>query len=309
MRRIIKDKMSTLNVDSITPVQLINSRPITSVIREFFMSSQLSQFMDQVNPLAELENKRRLSVMGPGGIQRERAGFEVRDVHRTHYGKICPIESPEGPSIGLVGHMALYARVNEYGFIETPYRRVYRILDKSSDLLIGKILNEDIKGIAKKGDKITKEMFKKMSAQDKVREIKIKPFVSDEVYYLTAAEEEKYVISINYSLIDEHYFKKDFVEARIHGEAGNASVDEVDYMDVATNQIVGVSAALIPFLEHTDAHRALMGSNMQRQAVPCINPESPIIGTGLEGIAAVDSGQVYVAPIDGQIIEADAKHL
>ncbi|HPO11148.1 MAG TPA: DNA-directed RNA polymerase subunit beta' [bacterium] len=309
MRRIIKDKMSTLNVDSITPVQLINSRPITSVIREFFMSSQLSQFMDQVNPLAELENKRRLSVMGPGGIQRERAGFEVRDVHRTHYGKICPIESPEGSSIGLVGHMALYARVNEYGFLETPYRRVYRILDKNSDLLIGKILNEDIKGIAKKGDKITKEMFKKMSAQDKVREIKIKPFVSDEVYYLTAAEEEKYVISINYSLIDGHYFKKDFVEARIHGEAGNASVGEVDYVDVAANQIVGVSAALIPFLEHTDAHRALMGSNMQRQAVPCINPESPIIGTGLEGIAAVDSGQVYVAPIDGQIIEADARHL
>ena len=308
MKRIIKDKMSTLNVDSIAPVQLVNSRPITSVIREFFMSSQLSQFMDQINPLAELEHKRRLSVMGPGGLQRERAGFEVRDVHRTHYGKICPIESPEGATIGLVGHMSLYARVNEYGFLETPYRKVYRILPPTSDLLVGKILNEDIKGIGKKGDKITKELFKKLGSS-KNKEIKIKPYVSDEVNFLTSSEEEKYIISINYTLVDGVYFKKDFVEARINGEAGNASVEEVDYMDVATNQIVGVSAALIPFLEHTDAHRALMGSNMQRQAVPCIKPESPVVGTGLEGIAAKDSGQVYLAPVDGEVIEADARHI
>ena len=210
MRRIIKDKMSTLNVDSIAPVQLVNSRPITSVVREFFMSSQLSQFMDQINPLAELEHKRRLSVMGPGGLQRERAGFEVRDVHRTHYGKICPIESPEGANIGLVGHMSLYARVNEYGFLETPYRRVYRVLKSDSELLVGKILNEDIKGIAKKGDKITKELLKKISSS-KHKEVTISPFVSDETDFLTASEEEKYVISINYHLRDEHFFKKDFV--------------------------------------------------------------------------------------------------
>ena len=308
MKRIIKDKMSTLNVESIAPVQLINSRPITSVIREFFMSSPLSQFMDQVNPLAELEHKRRLSVMGPGGLQRERAGFEVRDVHRTHYGKICPIESPEGATIGLVGHMALYARVNEYGFLETPYIKVYRNLESDSVLLPGKILNENIKGIGNVGDKITKEMFKKISAL-KSRKIKIKSYVSDEVDFLTSSEEEKYIISINYNLVEDNYFKKDFVEARIRGEAGNANVEDIDYMDISTNQIVGVSASLIPFLEHTDAHRALMGSNMQRQAVPCIKPESPVVGTGLEGSVAKDSGQVYLAPVDADVMEADACHI
>ncbi len=306
MRRIIKDKMSTLNVESVTPVQLINSRPITSVVREFFMSSQLSQFMDQINPLAELEHKRRLSVMGPGGLVRERAGFEVRDVHRTHYGKICPIESPEGSNIGLVGHMSVYARVNEYGFLETPYRKVYRTIENSAKLLEDKILNESIKGIGKVGDKITKELAKKIEADKKIKEVAIKPFVSEEIHYLTSSDEEKYTIAINYNLLDGHYFKKDFTEARVKGEAGTATVDQIDYMDVSNMQIVGVSAALIPFLEHTDAHRALMGSNMQRQAVPCIMPESPIIGTGLEGVVARDSGQIFISPVDGVVVEADA---
>ncbi len=306
MRRIIKDKMSTLNIESVTPVQLINSRPITSVVREFFMSSQLSQFMDQTNPLAELEHKRRLSVMGPGGLVRERAGFEVRDVHRTHYGKICPIESPEGSSIGLVGHMSVYARVNEYGFLETPYRKVYRSVKNSAKELEGKILNETIKGIGKAGDKITKELAKKIEADKKIKEVAIRPYVSDEVCYLTSSDEERNIIAINYDLVDGHYFPKNALEVRVNGEPGNATVDQVDYMDVSNMQAVGVSAALIPFLEHTDAHRALMGSNMQRQAVPCIKPEAPIIGTGLEGIVARDSGQVYVAPVDGKVIEADA---
>jgi len=309
MRRIIKDKMSTLDIESVTPMQLINSRPVSSSVKEFFMSSQLSQFMDQVNPLAELEHKRRLSVIGPGGLSRERAGFEVRDVHRTHYGKICPIETPEGANIGLVGHLALYARVNEYGFLESPYKKVLKEIKNDESLLLGKILNENVEKIAKKGDLIDEKLAKKISSLKTKKNIKVRPFVSSEIDYLTSSEEEKSIISISYNLKDGYNFKKDYVEARIDCEAATADIFDVTHMDISAKQIVGVSAALIPFLEHTDAHRALMAANMQRQSVPCIIPDSPVVGTGIEKQVAEGSGQLFIAPVDGEIVEIEADYV
>lgn len=262
LERIIKDRMSTLDINTITPAQLINARPIMAAVKEFFTSSQLAQFMDQVNPLAELEHKRRLSAMGPGGLTRERAGFEVRDVHPSHYGRICPIETPEGPNIGLVGHLATYARVNEYGFIETPYRKV------------------------KKGK------------------------VTDEIVYLTATEEAQFNIAHGGVLLDKNdYLPEHHVEARIKGQPGVCFRDDVDFMDVSPKQAVSVATSLIPFLEHDDANRALMGSNMQRQAVSCIKPEAPLVGTGMEGQAAKDSGEVVVAAEDGEVVFVDASSI
>ena len=260
--RNVKDRMSTVDLNTITPSQLVNTRPLIAVVREFFMSSQLCQFMDQVNPLAELEHKRRLSAMGPGGLTRERAGFEVRDVHRSHYGRVCPIQTPEGPNIGLVGHLALYSRIDEYGFLETPYRKVSG-------------------GI-----------------------------VTDEIVYLDAKEDEEKIIAHASVPIDESgKFEDEEVQARIKGRPGITEAKEVDYMDVSPNQAISVATSLIPFLEHDDAHRALMGSNMQRQAVSCIIPDSPIIGTGLEKKAAVDSGHVVLAEEDGKVVGVDASHI
>ncbi len=262
MERNIKDKMSTVDIMLASPVHLVNSRPLVAVIKEFFASSQLSQFMDQVNPLAELEHKRRLSAMGPGGLTRERAGFEVRDVHHSHYGRICPIETPEGPNIGLVGHLASYARINNFGFIETPYRKVVK----------GKVTNE--------------------------------------IIYLDAFAEEKLNIASAGTPIDaDGRFKDEKVEARIKGEPGLIEGEFIDYMDVSPHQAISIATALIPFLEHNDAQRALMGSNMQRQAVACIKPDSPYIGTGIEKKAAADSGYVTLARRGGKIIEADARHI
>ncbi len=258
MERIIKDRMSTMDIMTLTPSRLVNARPIIGVIREFFMSSQLSQFMDQTNPLSELEHKRRLSAMGPGGLSRERAGFDVRDVHPTHYGRICPIATPEGPNIGLVGHLASYAMVNEYGFIETPYRKVVK---------------------DKKGMKVT-----------------------NEIVYLNAFMEEKSVTTSATTPVDDNgYFLQDKIAVRKNGEPTVASVDEVEYMDVSSKQIVSIATACVPFLEHDDANRALMATNMQRQAVPCINPQAPIVGTGFERRAAEDSGHVIVSEIDGVV--------
>ncbi len=260
--RNVKDRMSTVDLNTITPSQLVNTRPLIAVVREFFMSSQLCQFMDQVNPLAELEHKRRLSAMGPGGLTRERAGFEVRDVHRSHYGRVCPIQTPEGPNIGLVGHLALYSRIDEYGFLETPYRKVSG-------------------GI-----------------------------VTDEIVYLDAKEDEEKIIAHASVPIDESgKFEDEEVQARIKGRPGITEAKKVDYMDVSPNQAISVATSLIPFLEHDDAHRALMGSNMQRQAVSCIIPDSPIIGTGLEKKAAVDSGHVVLAEEDGKVVGVDASHI
>ncbi len=270
MERIIKDRMSTQEVESISPGKLINARPVIGAVREFFMSSQLSQFMDQTNPLAELEHKRRLSAMGPGGLSRERAGFEVRDVHPTHYGRICPIATPEGPNIGLVGHLSSYARINEYGFIETPYR--------------------------------------KLAKETKGGKTRVK--LTDEVEYVNAFREEKVVIVPATTPVDEEgYITAEYCEARKFGEPRTVRAEEADLMDVASAQIVSIGTALIPFLEHDDATRALMGTNMQRQAVPCVKPEPPVVGTGMEKRAASDSGHVVLAEQDGVISYVDGNRI
>ncbi|MBU4275062.1 DNA-directed RNA polymerase subunit beta [Patescibacteria group bacterium] len=266
MERIIKDKMSTLDPATITPNQLINPRPFMAVIKEFFTSSQFSQFMDNENPLAELEHKRRLTTTGPGGLTRERAGFEVRDVQPSHYGRICPIQTPEGPNVGLVGHLASFARINPYGFIETPYFKV------------------------KNGH------------------------VTNEIKYLTAQEEEKYNIAPasvplgkNSKILPEVPPNK--VEARVKGEPAEVEISKIDFIDVSSKQFISIATSLIPFLQNDDASRALMGSNMQRQAVPLVNPEPPLVGTGVERNVARDSGQAIIAKAPGRVKEADANHI
>ncbi len=264
MERVVRERMTIQDVDTITPQALINIRPVVAAIKEFFGSSQLSQFMDQTNPLAELTHKRRLSALGPGGLSRERAGFEVRDVHHSHYGRMCPIETPEGPNIGLIGSLSTYARVNQYGFIETPYRKV----DKE-------------KGI-----------------------------VTDEIVYLTADEEDEYVIAqANAPLDEEGHFKTARVNARRGHEILVVPSSEVDYMDVSPKQVVSVATALIPFLEHDDANRALMGANMQRQAVPLLKTEAPLVGTGIEHRVALDSGVVIKAAHDGVVQKVTADEI
>ncbi|MEK7178303.1 MAG: DNA-directed RNA polymerase subunit beta [Patescibacteria group bacterium] len=272
MDRIIRDRMSTYDVNTLTPAQLINARPLTAAVKEFFTFSQLAQFMDQVNPLAELEHKRRISAMGPGGLTRERAGFEVRDVHASHYGRICPIETPEGPNIGLVVHLASYARVNELGFIETPY---------------AKVKNYSARGGSASGGKIT-----------------------GEIEWLNAFDEEKYAIAHGGTEYDkDNKIIEPVVEARVLGKPRMVKREEVQYIDVSPQQIFSVATSLIPFLEHDDATRALMGSNMQRQAVSCVKPQAPLVGTGIEERAAMDSGQVITALEDGIVTAVDAEHI
>jgi len=257
LERVVRERMTTQDPEAITPQSLINIRPVVASIKEFFGTSQLSQFMDQPNPLASLTHRRRLSALGPGGLSRERAGFEVRDVHPSHYGRMCPIETPEGPNIGLIGSLASYAKVNRYGFIETPYRRVIN----------GK--------------------------------------VTARVDYLTASQEETHVIAqANALLADDGSFVNDRVWVRrAGGEVDSVPGSEVDYMDVSPKQVVSVSTSLIPFLEHDDANRALMGSNMQRQAVPLLKADAPLVGTGVEGRAAQDSGDVILSPVAGEVVE------
>jgi DNA-directed RNA polymerase subunit beta len=262
MERIIKDRMSTLDIHTLAPIQLINPRPFMAVVKEFFTSSQMSQFMDNENPLAELEHKRRLSSTGPGGLTRERAGFEVRDVQPSHYGRICPIQTPEGPNIGLVGHMASFSRINQYGFLETPYFKV-----------------------------------------EKGR-------VTSEIHYLSAYEEEKYnIASGTVSINDAGFIVQEKVEARIKGEAGVVEKNKIDYIDVSSEQSISIATSCIPFLQNDDANRALMGSNMQRQAVPLFKPEPPLVSTGIEKKVAQDSGQAVVAEEDGTVTEVDANHI
>ena len=292
MARNIKDRMSTCEIETVVPGQLINSRPVAAAIKEFFSSSQLSQFMDQVNPLAELEHKRRLSAMGPGGLTRERAGFEVRDVHHSHYGRICPIETPEGPNIGLVGHMASYARINDFGFLETPYIKLYKEIENKIENIIDRVLNENIAGIAKSGEQITEESAKKIAKCGK-KTIQIKPYISDEIEYINATIEDRKIITHARVATDEHRnIVDDTVEARVKGHPEMIEADKLDYIDVSAKQCISIATSLIPFLEHDDANRALMGSNMQRQAVPCIVPQAPFVGTGIEDKAAGDSGQI-----------------
>lgn len=309
MVRNIKDRMSTCDVATVVPGQLINPRPVAASIKEFFSSSQLSQFMDQVNPLAELEHKRRLSAMGPGGLTRERAGFEVRDVHHSHYGRICPIETPEGPNIGLVGHLATYARVNEYGFLETPYLIVKREVLGKVEELENRVLAETVAGV-KAGEKLTAEAAAKVAKEAKGKMVKVKPFVTLDIEYLNAIVEDRKIIAHAGILLDEHRnITESMIEARVKGHPETIEAEAIDYVDVSVKQCISIATALIPFLEHDDANRALMGSNMQRQAVSCVVPESPIIGTGIEDKAARDSGQVVLAIEGGEVIEADAEHI
>ncbi len=264
MERVVRERMSIHDVETLTPQVLINIRPITAAVKEFFGSSQLSQFMDQTNPLAELTHKRRLSALGPGGLTRERAGFQVRDVHHSHYGRICPIETPEGPNIGLIGSLATFGQVNDFGFIETPYRKV--------DKKLGRVLNE--------------------------------------IVYLSADEEDEYYVAQANAPLDENgYFIEERVEARYFEEILEIPKNRVDYMDVSPKQVFSVATALIPFLENDDANRALMGANMQRQAVPLVKTEAPIVGTGLEHKAARDSGAVVIAKKAGTVKKASASRI
>jgi DNA-directed RNA polymerase subunit beta len=261
LRRIATDRMSTLDINVITPIQIINTRPLTAVVREFFTTSQLSQFMDQINPLAELEHKRLLSLMGPGGLTRERAGFEVRDVHISHYGRICPIQTPEGQNIGLINRLSNFAKINNLGFLETPYAKVKN----------GKI--------------------------------------QDEIVWLDAIEEEKYKIAQGSTKLENNKIADNVAEVRLGGKPKICKREEVDFIDVGSNQMTSVATSLIPFLEHDDANRALMGSNMQRQAVPSIKPSAPLVSTGMEEKAAFDSGRAVIGQTDGTVVEVDANRI
>ncbi|MBI2038498.1 MAG: DNA-directed RNA polymerase subunit beta, partial [Candidatus Nealsonbacteria bacterium] len=263
LERIIKDRMSTLDPSTMAPIQLVNPRPIMAIVKEFFTSSQMSQFMDNENPLSELEHKRRLSATGPGGLTRERAGFEVRDVQPSHYGRICPIETPEGPNVGLVGHMAAFARINPYGFLETPYFKV----EKSR-------------------------------------------VVTPAIHYLNAYEEEKYNIATAGVLLDDKgNILSQKVEARLNGEPGIIDKSKIDFIDVSPQQAISIATSLIPFLQNDDANRALMGSNMQRQAVPLIKPEPPLVMTGSEENVARDSGQEIISDVEGKVSAVDGNHI
>jgi len=307
LERTIKERMSIVGPEAATPPTLINNRPIVAAMREFFGGSQLSQFMDQTNPLAELTHKRRLSAMGPGGLSRERAGFDVRDVHHSHYGKICPIETPEGPNIGLIGSLATYARVDRYGFIETPYRKVISKVPNSVEELLNRTIMEDVVDsdgnvVVTKRTSVTKEIAQQLASLSR-RTIQVVPFVSEEIVYLTADQEEQYAIAQANALLNQ---RNEFTEDRIGVIRGGKYLKEpreaVDLMDVSPKQVFSVTTCLIPFLEHDDANRALMGSNMQRQAVPLLRPDAPLIGTGMEEEVAKCSGQVEFAREDGEVV-------
>jgi len=312
VERIIKDRLSICDPEIVVPASLINARPIIAAIQEFFTSSQLSQFLDQTNPLSEIAHKRRLSAMGPGGLSRERAGFEVRDVHRSHYGRICPIETPEGPNIGLVNSIACYARINEYGFLETPYRKVINKVPNKLTSLVGRTTWKPIldpkteKEVVPAGVDIDEKLAKKIIKLD-LPEIPVNAFVSKEILFLDAFTEEKSITTPSTTPLNN---KNEFIEERFpvrkYGTPDIESKGRIEYMDVSPKQIIGLSAALIPFLEHDDPTRASMGSNMQRQAVPLIQAHSPLVGTGVEETIGKKSGYVILAEKDGVVEKAIA---
>ena len=305
MERIIKERMTITDAATVTAASLINARPVVAAIKEFFGSSQLSQFMDQTNPLAELTHKRRLSALGPGGLSRERAGFDVRDVHYSHYGRICPIETPEGPNIGLIGSLATYARVNEFGFIESPFRKVYRDVDPAKDggILVGRSAGRDYPAAkVSAGDVLTEQSLEALRKAE-IASVTIVPWVSENIQYLSADEEEKYTVAQANAPIDANgHFSVQHTACRSRHAFKDLPVTEVDWMDVSPKQTVSVATSLIPFLEHDDANRALMGSNMQKQAVPLLVTEAPIVGTGMEGHAARNSGELVLARSAGSVI-------
>ena len=323
MERVVKERMSIQEPGQATPNALINIRPVVAAMKEFFGGSQLSQFMDQTNALAEIGHKRRLSALGPGGLSRERAGFDVRDVHRSHYGRICPIETPEGPNIGLIGNLATYGQINPYGFIETPYRKVYKKLKAGDRRLIGREYRgiagrewEDLKTPddqvlikARERVRVDEALFDRLSFLGQT-DIRIRPFVTDEVEYRTADDEENFFIAQANAKIDINgEFAEDRVLARYQGDFVMENSDNMDYMDVSPRQTVSVATALIPFLEHDDVNRALMGANMQRQAVPLLRPQSPVCGTGIESQVAIDSGQVIVSDVSGEVVASTARQI
>ncbi len=308
MERNAKDRMSMSEIETVTPGQLINARPIVAAVREFFASSQLSQYMDQINPLSELAHKRRLSSMGPGGLSRERAGFEVRDAHATHYGRMCTVETPEGANIGLVLNLANYARINEYGFVETPYRKVINaVTPKDAPGHVASVDLEDEKGkvIIKAGKTITAADAKKL-AKLPAKTFPVKAKVTKKVVFLDAYAEETAVIAgAGNDIGKDDYFEAQRVSARDRLVTGEVDANDVTHMDASDAQIIGSSAGLIPFIEKNYVYRSLMGANQQRQAVPLINPESPLVGTGMEAVTAVNSGQLIVAEDNGEVIKAD----
>jgi len=313
LQRVVRERMSIISADVVTPSVLVNIRPVVAAVREFFGGSQLSQFMDQTNPLAELTHKRRLSAMGPGGLSRERAGFEVRDVHFSHYGRICPIETPEGPNIGLIGSLATYGRINPYGFIETPYRKVISEVNNTYDELEGRTTQEAVrdkgKTIVAAKHIITPQQATRLSKLPP-RKIKVAPFVSDEIVYMTADKEDEYIIAQANARLDE---KNQFVDERVEARLGDRYLlegrDRIEFTDVSPKQIVSIATSLIPFLEHNDANRALMGSNMQRQAVPLICPEAPVVATGMEVEVAKYSGQVIFARNAGVVTSVTSSQI
>ncbi|MFA5799952.1 MAG: DNA-directed RNA polymerase subunit beta, partial [Candidatus Peribacteraceae bacterium] len=316
--RIMKDRMTVMDLETVTPTQLINCRPVTAALREFYASSQLSQFMDQTNPLSELAHKRRLSAMGPGGLSRERASFDVRDVHPSHYGRICPIATPEGPNIGLVVHLASYAKVNEYGFLETPYYEVRHTVKMDPDALVGRTIDTTLRDgrtvIVKEGDKIeTKQLAAKVTAllrRQGLTEVPVRAYVIAKEQYIDADRERHLTIAeANSQLSEKNEFVQTRVHARKHGEPVLAHVRDVTHADISPKQILSVSTSLIPFLEHDDNTRASMGTNMQRQAVPLVRPAAPLIGTGMESVAARASGHVLLSQEDGEILAVDAREV
>ncbi len=315
MERAIKEKMSVhQDIDSAMPHDLINSKPVIAAIKEFFGSSQLSQFMDQTNPLSEVTHKRRLSALGPGGLSRERAGFEVRDVHPTHYGRICPIETPEGPNIGLISSLACYARINEYGFIESPYKKVEngRVLDHYRIVKVGRHeLHSSDRSSRSASSRRRTTGSRSRTRRRRARRSEQQPAEAEPyAFYLSAWDEERYTIAQANAITDEEgNLVHDRVIARQAGDFVSIEREKVDFIDVSPKQLVSVAASLVPFLENDDANRALMGANMQRQSVPLLRTESPLVGTGMENVVARDSGAVVLCKRGGVVDLVDSNRI